>query len=233
MLLRYLWRSLVELVYPRLCALCSCRLVGHEQGVCMVCARGVPLYNAVCHKAHERLYASKVFGELYAVLSYRKGMPSQHLIHAFKYRGHAELSELFSRMLEAMYPELLLQEYDCIVPVPITSERLVERGYNQAALLARRLGRRGGVEVLAEGAMRVDGRGQSQTLRGKLERHVGISNAFELTPQCATGLCGKRVLLVDDVLTTGATMLALLSLLEEAGVARVDVCVVAVALLDR
>lgn len=231
MLIRKLGQMLIEVVYPRLCPLCLCRLQGHELGVCMSCAQRLPLYNAVCHKAHERLYSSKIFGELYAVLSYRKGMSSQRLIHAFKYRGYARLAELFAQMFEAMYLGLLAR-YDCIIPVPISSGRFTQRGYNQAELLAKAIGRRCNVPVSNCYVVRVEHEDQSQTIRRRLDRHTNVSSAFVLNRERVQELRGKSILLVDDVLTTGATMMAVLTLLEEAGVARVDVCVAAVALFD-
>jgi ComF family protein len=130
--------------------------------------------------------------------------PADDLVHALKYEGWPELAEL---MGAAMARLPLTGEDDprprVVVPVPTTAERLRKRGYNQAELLARRLARGVGAPMCA--ALRRTGGRPSQTSLAPDERRENVRGVFSPAPGGAAGVAGKQVLLVDDVLTTGAT----------------------------
>ncbi len=109
---------------------------------------------------------------------------------------------------------------DVLVPVPLHRWRLLKRRYNQAALLARALGESTGKPVMVDALTRWR-KTESQGHKSRTERARNIAGAFRVTPRRALDLRGKRVLLVDDVLTTGATLEACATALHSAGAASV------------
>ena len=120
----------------------------------------------------------------------------------------------------------LLHDADLLVPVPLHRRRLIARRYNQAALLARALSRRTGLPVLLDGLWRTRATRPLGDLSAAA-RALQVDGAFALRPARAAAVLGRRVLLIDDVLTSGATSAACTRALLAAGAADVDVLVAA------
>jgi ComF family protein len=154
-----------------------------------------------------------------APLSYRA--PLDHYVQALKYRRARWLGRALA-LLVAPAAHALRHDVDCLVAVPLHRTRLRERGYNQAQEIARALGRELGLPTLARGIVRRTITAP-QTLRGGRERRVGVAHAFKVDRD----LGGRRVAIVDDVVTTGATVNALAAELRAAGASRCIVIAVA------
>jgi ComF family protein len=150
---------------------------------------------------------------------------SRDLVLKLKHADRPELAGLFAHWLSRAAAELVA-DAELVAPVPLHPIRLFTRRYNQSAeiarVLARRTGRRYAPEVLVR-------RRATPTQGGKSGRgrRLNVRGAFEVTPRQAVRLAGKRVLLIDDVLTTGATAEACARALKKAGAGAVDVAVVA------
>ncbi len=128
--------------------------------------------------------------------------PIQDAIYAFKYRGACQLAPLLARCMAEFW--LRFQEnVDVLVPVPLHPDRERQRGYNQAALLAEELGPLIERPVVTEALVRVRPT-RSQTQLNSVERRRNVAGAFA----CARSddICGRDIMLVDDVATTGATL---------------------------
>ena len=148
-------------------------------------------------------------------------------IHLLKYKGKRLAAQPLGRLLiEHVFVEIEISSYGVIVPVPLHRNRLKERGYNQSELIAEQLCRRLPGANLELALKRVTDT-PSFSMLGAQQRRIEIRNAFELMP--GADMRGKRVLVVDDVVTTGATTNECARVFRKAGAETVDVVAVAVA----
>jgi ComF family protein len=154
--------------------------------------------------------------------------PLKAMIHSIKYRGAWPLAEeLTDRLLARREPaKALLHETQVIVPVPLHFTRQLSRGYNQAALIAKRLGSRCDIRV-AEALGRVRATETQTHLHSRAKREENLKDAFALLT--AHGVRDRHVLMVDDVMTTGATLRAAARELRKAKPASVSALVLGVA----
>jgi ComF family protein len=179
-----------------------------EQGRCTLCRLGLQGFDAV-----------------YTYGSYEGAL--RELIHLFKYSGVRPLARRFGDLLARALPGEA--GFDVIVPMPLHWSRRWQRGFNQSALLAREVARRRNVPLTD--VVRRKKRTASQAGLTNSKRRLNVQGAFEVRPRRHASLAGKHVLLVDDVLTTGATASACARALKRAGAARVTL--LALARTDR
>jgi ComF family protein len=185
---------------------------------CTRCALGVPAGQPLCGVC---LREPPPYARTVAAFDYVP--PWDHLIARFKFHAALDLAPVFVQHLVATprqeTPTLLL-------PIPLSEERLRERGYNQAWELARRLARAMHVRAAARLLLRV--RDTPHQMALPLERRAGnVRGAFAIEPRRRAELDGQAVALVDDVMTTGATAAEAARVLLQAGAAQVQVWVVA------
>ena len=218
----------LDVVFPPVCALCGrvgwllcppCagKLAGVPPTICYRCGRMVEggsssSTGSVCGECRAR---SLSLTQIRAPLRYQE--PTSDLIHRFKYEGFSALGRPLARFLVDGWPEWE-QTPDLIVPIPLHPKRRRRRGYNQSELLARPLGAAKAVPVSVSGLKRTR-HTVPQVGLGPDERHDNVRGAFEAD---AALIDGRHVLLVDDVLTTGATMSAAAEALLAVGAASVS-----------
>ncbi len=230
-ILQTLWRGILDFVYPRHCPICQLRLSSYEMSLCANCAINLAPYKKETYHANERLYASPLFRELYALFRYEKGSYVQKLIHQFKYHSHTDLIAFFLSKAKhkAFLKEWKRRDYDLVVAVPLSSKKYKKRGYNQAFLMAEAIAKELNIKA-SEQIIKHKETKESQTRLSKNDRILNTEHSFYINPKQGKEQVPKRVLLVDDVLTTGATLLAVSFLLEELGVEEIDVFTIAVAM---
>lgn len=150
---------------------------------------------------------------------------SRELILQLKHADRTDLSGLFAKWLSRSARDLL-EEADAVVPVPLHRLRLLRRRYNQAAEVARPLARMAGLEFLPDTLIRTR---PTATQGGRTfgGRRRNVAGAFAVPPSRRSKVEGRRILLVDDVLTTGATAEACARALKQAGAACVTLAVIA------
>ena len=193
-----------------LCAQCDADLPRLEHALCPRCALESP-DGAVCGRC---LAHAPAYDATYAALSY--DFPADALVHALKFRGELALAPLLAGFLA---PKVRSTRIDHVVAVPLSAERLRNRGYNQAVEIARHL-RRDALELALCERTR-DAPPQIELPYGERQRNV--RGAF----RCTRSLDGARIAVVDDVMTTGATLDEIARTLKGAGAAHVENWVVA------
>lgn len=210
-----LCRPLLALLFPQetSCHLCERATEGEGSILCPACAAAlrrlrIPPRDALT--LHEPLGA--------CVSAYYHEDEARRLCHLLKFRWDAAAARpLAEGMAEALALSGLAEAFDGAAPVPAHPERLRERGYNQAALLARAVCEHAGLS-LWEDALTRTRHGTSQITRSREERLAALTGAFAADH---ARVAGKRVLLIDDVLTTGATAVSCAQALLDAGAERV------------
>jgi ComF family protein len=168
-----------------------------------------------------------VYDRARAVAVFSSGM--QELIHGLKYSDRHDGRRLFGRWLVAAGAELLA-DADVLVPVPLNRWRLLSRRFNQSALLAQEVARLSGVDYAPLALSRVRATA-SQVGMTREERRRNVTGAFAVPARAVGQVAGRRIVLVDDVITTGATVQAAARVLKAAGAARVDVLALAVVVI--
>ena len=220
---RLLTRKVLDLFFPRYCPVCDSMLAETEIGVCPRCTVRMPRYIEGMQYALDRLNGEVYIESLYSLFIFKDDGGVRPMIHALKYKGYSEVGEMLGRMAARHFPTLA-KDFDLIVPVPLHPRKQRRRGYNQAQLIAQGLSRATGIPV-REG-LRRKVYTDSQTGQSYSERRSAMKGKFALCPN--TRVAGIRILLVDDVLTTGATVQAAAEPLAEAFAAKIGVLVAAV-----
>ncbi len=199
--------NLISLFYPRICLGCGGHLQPKRELVCVMC--DVKMKRTNFHEHADNPFVRKFWGRVdvqfaASMFVFRKNSPVQNLIHELKYNNKPQIGIQFGKMYgKTLSESLFFSDVDMIVPVPLHPSKLLKRGYNQAAMfangLAIGLGKPAANDFLARYTA-----SESQTRKTRFERIDVIENMFDLEDMQQAE--GKHILLVDDVLTTGATL---------------------------
>lgn len=236
-------RYLLNFIYPPRCAVCGASMpLDSARRLCAPCLRAIePLAGTLCavcgtpllgrdddeERCRRCCLAPPAFDSARSVTRYRAGAEGSNtvgsLLRRHKYGLDQSLGRALAECLEAA-PPLAAERYDVVIPVPLHRQRLRWRGFNQAALLGGALARRLKCSLDVATLARVRPT-PPQTARDHAERARNVRNAFRVRrPARVTGRC---VLLIDDVMTTGATVNECARVLRAAGARRIDVLTLA------
>jgi competence protein ComFC len=219
-MLKAISESLLSLVFPPSCELCRGDLPAHApSAVCVPCETRLPLSDLPADAlSSERFH----FDRVYASSVYDGGV--KKLLRSFKFRRRKPIRPVLSRLLRRRLQEVDGVPWDSVVPVPMPLFQKLERGFNQSEWLAEDIAK-ALAKPLLKNALSRKGVPRQQAKLGKKEREKNVRRRFR-----ASGVEGRHVLVVDDILTTGNTASECARALKEAGARRVDVAVVARAL---
>lgn len=201
-------RAVFGLIMPRYCAVCGRRLdEGEDDPLCSDCTLGLPYTRFAARRGNPLellLHGRFAFERATAYMYYERDTNARNLLFNMKYYDHPHVATAMGRrMAVALMETGFFDGIDCLVPVPLARRRLRRRGYNQSERLACGIARVTGLPVERKAVVRrVDN--PSQTSRLPAERADNVSNIFAL--KRPERLAGRHALLVDDVITTGATM---------------------------
>lgn len=229
------WRLLFDLLFPKECAVCGRVLNYHENHFCLECFADMPLtyFWKVKENPAERVFWGRANLErVYSLFYYTERWRAP--VHMLKYNGNIPVGKRMGEMLgEKIASVQEAMPVDYIVPVPLHWRKRMKRGYNQSEIIACGiavgLGTCGACNPLVLGDLLQRSRfTNTQTAKDRLERWHNVSSAFRFNPKCRTlPTPGSHILLVDDVLTTGATLEACASILVRELGCRVSIATVA------
>ncbi len=236
------WHLAINIILPPLCL--SCRQpVSDPHGLCPVCWSGMQfIERPYCERlgipfgfdlgagalSAEAIANPPVFNRARAAVIF--GGTARTLIHGLKYRDRVELAEFIGKMMLRGGQDILA-DADILIPVPLHRWRLFFRKFNQSALLAQVVGRHAGIAVDLTSLERIRSTPPQVGLSGQ-KRHENMRGAFRVTDAGRQRLAGKRLVLIDDAFTTGATLSAATRALKRAGAANIDVLTFARATLS-
>lgn len=202
--------DVLELVFPHHCVGCAGDVSESEAPLCLECRHSLPILLSDQSPDNEIL-KEKFSGLLHvshaiAFLQFVKGGLTQRLLHGLKYGKVPEIGNVLGQILAGELKKRdLAREWDLILPIPLHTQKLQLRGYNQAMRFAEGIADGLKIEVSDDLLIRTTAT-QTQTKKGRLERFFNVSEVFAVAPNKEELLTGKRILLVDDVVTTGSTM---------------------------
>ncbi|MCO6482657.1 MAG: ComF family protein [Flavobacteriales bacterium] len=202
-----LWHDIVGVFLPRCCAACGERLYGHESALCTSCLDDLPRLRDLDDPDNkvEAIFRGRVrLAAAAAFLQFTKDGMVQQVLHRLKYGGDTGVGLELGRLMakEAMQSRRYA-DVDLLLAVPLHRKRMRQRGYNQAQVLVDGMLEEWGLAKVDIDLLRVV-HTSTQTRRGRMARWGNVKAAFRLAdPEV---LRGKHVLLVDDVVTTGATL---------------------------
>jgi ComF family protein len=200
--------DLVWMLYPILCAACNKPLYKGENCICTKCLFNLPRTGFHIQPGNnvERHFWGKVkITRATAGFFFGKGQRVQKLVHQLKYKGRKDVGEFVGIMLGKELCESDFSNIDLIVPVPLHKSRLKHRGYNQSDCFAEGLSKGMNKPASLHALIRKEAT-TTQTKKHRYERYLNVDNIFEVSDE--TEIEEKHVLLVDDVITTGSTLIA-------------------------
>lgn len=198
----------VSLFFPRLCAACNGNLVRGEDAICSSCLDKMPRtwdeLDPGQNPVARIFWGRTMLRGAAACWIFAKGSHVQELIHNLKYNGRTDAGIAAGRFFGIALKDLTqFNSAGAIVPVPLHPDRLQKRGYNQSSCFGQGLSEALGIPLWEDALLRNDA-SETQTKKSRTERWDNVSEIFSVNPE--RPVAGKHILLVDDVVTTGATI---------------------------
>ena len=199
--------SLEHVFFPHICAGCGSDILDPSQLICLHCMDRLPQTRFHMHANNpvEKIFWGRLpLASVSSHYYFSKDSLLQHLMHDFKYNGKKELGEFFGRQMgNAFLQSNRFRFIDALVPLPLFARRERKRGYNQATVLCEGIAETMNLPLLKKVIQR-NTHTETQTHKGRLERWKNIEGKFTLMDDAA--IRNRHILLVDDVITTGATL---------------------------
>lgn len=201
------WKELGLFIFPSYCITCGRKLSSQKEVLCLNCEYDLPRtgFGTDPDNPVNQLFWGRIPVEnATSLLRFQKGSTYQSLLHDLKYKGNQQAGLFLGHLLGREIRQSSMANCQLIVPVPVHRKRMLQRGYNQSEVIARGVSRVCGIPVETRLLIRRSFK-SSQTRLGRFERYENVKHDFGIHPK-APGLSGNRVLLLDDVVTTGATL---------------------------
>ncbi len=228
--LYFIVTDFIALFFPRYCMGCADTLMKGEEIVCTACILDLPKTNYHLHSTNpikERLSLRVDIENAFAFLKFNKKGAVQNLLHQLKYNNQPEIGIALGKIYgKDLVDSKKIADYDFLVPVPLHLARERKRGYNQSAKFAEGLSLHFKIPVIQNAFIRTK-QTSTQTKKTRVERWENVKAAFQISEPAQVK--DKSIILVDDVITTGATIEALCQRLIEAGCQRITIICLAEA----
>lgn len=222
--------DLINLLFPDLCNGCGKLLYRGEKDICTKCLYDLPYTDF--HLYEDNLVAKQLWGRLplnaaMAMLYFKKGTKVQNLIHSLKYKGKTEVGLTLGKLLaNRLVKSEMYADVDLVIPVPLHEKKLRQRGYNQSEYIAKGLATALDLSVSTTHLLRNKAT-ETQTKKARYTRYENMQDVFSVKHE--NELLNKHILLVDDVITTGATLEACGNTLLNHGIKKLSIAAVAFA----
>jgi len=198
---------LLHFIYPHICIGCGSDVLDADNFLCLDCINNLPHTGFAMHANNpvEKIYRGRMaitagMSEIY----FAKNSIIQNLIHEFKYKGNKKIGAYLGRMMgNSLQNSNRFMDIDYLVPIPLFTEKEFKRGFNQASILCQGISEVLGIPIVSKNVMR-NIHTETQTKKGRAERWKNVEKKFSVTDPGV--FANKHILLVDDVITTGATL---------------------------
>ncbi|MGM1056336.1 MAG: ComF family protein [Bacteroidota bacterium] len=225
-----MFHDFINLFYPRLCQICDSSLIRSETVLCLKCIHQLPVTNF--HLQNENPVKKVFYGRVLvenatALLHFRKKSAVQKLIHQLKYRGHKEIGIYLGKWMGKELTESSeFKGIDMVIPVPLHRKKLRSRGYNQVEGFGKEIA--AALQIPYEDQVLLKKTYSStQTIKIRLARWGSIEETFVLAN--SEKIRNKHILLVDDLITTGATLEACSNILQHSPGVKISIASMAIA----
>ena len=210
----FMFTALIDLFFPKVCLGCDGMLTDHEHYVCTSCRHELPVTNFHLNNddtVKKIFYGRSKIENATSLLRFQKKGIVQHLIHNLKYKGFEDVGMFLGEWLGEDIKTLPgYQSVEVVIPVPLHPKKLKKRGFNQVEKFALAIADALGAEYL-DNVLKKQTNTSSQVYKNRLERWTNPKEQFVL--QNGDNIKGKHILLVDDIITTGATLEACIEIL--------------------
>lgn len=226
-----MFQNLINLFFPQICEACKIPLQDNEKSVCIACRHELPVTNFHFENndaVKKLLYGRVELENATALLYFSKKGLVQELLHNLKYRGHEQIGKFLGDWLGGELKTLkAYQTIDVVVPVPIHKKSKRERGYNQVTKFGEQIAKALEVDYFEDALIKTSYT-KRQVFKDRVTRFEDVNKRFEIGN--TMGLSQKHILLVDDVITTSATIEACALLLQT--IPRVKISVATIAIVE-
>ena len=217
---RYLVEPIYNFVFPPLCLFCKKELQRGRRIICPDCFNNLDYLSPILVESLKEEIPNPYFTELFILYPFNAEF--QQLVHLLKYQRYLTIAKYFARELAQ---KVYSNDYDLITAVPLHKVRERERGYNQSDLIGKELGLAIDVEFDKK-ILKRNRNTVTQTKLSRKERNENVKGVFT----CKTDVQNKKILLIDDVVTTGSTLNACAAELKKSGAIKIDTAVIATPL---
>jgi ComF family protein len=219
--------DITNLVFPKICPGCNRPLLKEEESICLHCLSNLPERLTLNNEElRQRFYGRLNLEEAYAFLLFKRKGLTQNLLHSLKYSGNQSLGLVLGQLFGNKCKSLsFFSTIDVVVPIPLHQSKLRFRGFNQSELIADGLASSLSIKLDSKSVIRSI-KTSTQTKKTRMERWKNVDQTFKTIN---SNLDGKHVLLVDDVITTGATIESCGQTILAAGAAKVSIACLALA----
>lgn len=202
-----IWKDFSHLFFPHVCAGCGSDTISPAAPLCMYCVHRLPLTNFHLYAnnpVEKQFWGRMPLAGATSLCHFTAGSLIQQLLHQLKYKGNKEAGYFLGSMMgHSLQGTARFQGIDMLVPLPLFAARQKKRGYNQATVLCNGMAGILQLPVNTHAVLRRTAT-ETQTRKNRIERWMNMEGKFELADTAA--IAGKHILLVDDVVTTGATL---------------------------
>ncbi len=223
-----LLKDIIYLFFPNRCLHCKKIILPKQNYLCLDCSLNIEQVEFLSYtnnNVQQKFRGRIAIEQAIALFVYQKNSPAQTLLRTLKYKGIEKIGEYAAH---SILPKLANSSFfygiDAVVPIPLHPKKEQKRGYNQIALFGTTLANYFKVDFIKDGLIKIDNN-KSQTTNTKDERFYNVQNAYKINPKYTFD--HQHIVLVDDVITTGATLTACCQVLKKAFNVKISVITIA------